>query len=321
MPSFSPARKMLCADFSPQNIHPIQPRLTPNRGQDGGMHSIPVALCLGKSGLSRVDLALLAYVIQNPDRQGSRADIAAECDCAPNSIPRAAKKLEAMGLIERVPGRGTEHTRYSLGRNMDVSVAPKRRNVDVARNIQDATASHTGYDHTASVPVSETTTTDMVVTSVTTGRNIPPQTPLDIYNSNTLSQDKALPENLESGDRGGSGGADLFGAEAPTKPAKGTKRRPKRDAFRASEETMPRQPSEVMVAFAKSKGMINGTIPEQYGRFRVWHIRKSTVIASLEQRWETWVNNWLDQGARQVHAPKMRNGVRPNPYLSKRVAL
>lgn len=42
MPSFSPARKMLCADFPPPKCGHFQPRPAFDRGQDGGMHCIPV---------------------------------------------------------------------------------------------------------------------------------------------------------------------------------------------------------------------------------------------------------------------------------------
>lgn len=43
MPSFSPARKMLCADFPPPKCGDFQPRPARNRGQDGGMHCDPTS--------------------------------------------------------------------------------------------------------------------------------------------------------------------------------------------------------------------------------------------------------------------------------------
>lgn len=94
---------------------------------------------------------------------------------------------------------------------------------------------------------------------------------------------------------GGLGG-ELFG-DAPPAPKKprGTARRPKREKFYATEETMPEAPNAEMTSYATSKKLINGTCGEQFGKFRRYHIRKRTLIASLEQRWETWVDNWAKE--------------------------
>ena len=84
----------------------------------------------------------------------------------------------------------------------------------------------------------------------------------------------------------------MFGEAKPKRKSAGTRRRPKREKFYASEETMPHEPNEAMAEYAAAKHLINGTRAEQFGKFRRWHIRQQTLIASLEGRWEPWVDNW-----------------------------
>lgn len=78
---------------SAPNPHALAPH------HSGGMHCIPTKYLRGKSGLSRVEIALLSYVMDNPEIQSSRAEIAKDCGCAHNSIPRAAKRLADRGLL------------------------------------------------------------------------------------------------------------------------------------------------------------------------------------------------------------------------------
>lgn len=87
----------------------------------------------------------------------------------------------------------------------------------------------------------------------------------------------------------------LDGGLGETKPKRSKpagRKRPRREKFYATEETMPTAPNAEMGAYAASKHLLNGTREEQFGKFRRWHIREGTLIASLEQRWETWVDNW-----------------------------
>ena len=55
---------------------------------------------------------------------------------------------------------------------------------------------------------------------------------------------------------------------------------------------MPAEPNAEMGAYAAAKHLVNGTREAEYGKFRRYHIRAQTLISSLEQRWETWVDNW-----------------------------
>lgn len=264
-----------------------KPLAPSSEAESEGMHCIPSHLCRGKSGLSRVDLALLAYIMDHPETQGSRTEIAEECECAPNSVPRAAKRLEARELIERTPGGGSKGTVYRLGRNMQVTEA---RNTGGTRNTEDTTVVTSMLPAAACAEQTETTTTDGVVTAATGGRNIPPLEPpiRTTSNSETLSETPEL--------RGV--GGDLF-AKPATAKCKGTKRRPKRAKFYAAEDNMLAEPNEAMREYAASKGMINGTLAEQFGKFRRWHIRERTLIACIEQRWETWADNWGDRNPKR----------------------
>lgn len=282
-----------------------QARMRARVGQSREMHPlncaaiscIPTKWLRGNSGLTRVEIALLAYVLEHPGCALNRSVLAEECGCAPNSIPRAAKKLEAMGLIERETQPGKPMI-YRAGRNLDVTPPRETRNLDVTGNM-DVTpcaptrnANVTTLDMVGSNP--EQTTTPMVVTDVTTTRNIPPQTPLgriSFFLSNSDREESSL--------EGGLGGG-LFGAAppaaaptpAPTSAKAKPKRRARREKFYAAEATMPAEPNPAMVEYAAAKGMRNGTLAEQHRKFRGWHIRAQTLIACLEQRWETWVDNW-----------------------------
>ena len=276
------------------------------------LSAIPPKYCRGKSGLSRVELALLAYVIDHPEpwQQGSRSAIAEDCDCAPNSVPRAARRLIALELIETVPGGGARNTIYRLGRNMEVTESIDTRNADVSRNLDGTTVETLKLRASNREAPAETTTTDSVVTQVTGGRNIPPlQPPL---NTSSMSEGEPLPERVEPSFERGQGGG-LFG-DAPAAPKRARKpkasKRPKREKFYATEESMPQEMSEEMAAYATSKGLYNGTRAEQYGKFCRWHIREGTLIRSLEGRWETWVDNWAKSN------PKRPDGIRPGYKLA-----
>lgn len=251
--------------------------------QAQGMHCIPTELCYGPKALSRVQLALLAFVMDNPNSTATRSEIAVLCNCAANSIPRAAKQLEEMGHIQRQKGGGRAVTSYVSTRNMEVT-----------RNAEVTAVETSELRATESAAEPETTTTPMVVTSGVRGRNMPPHTPLDITTTSSSSE-----REESSLDRGL--GGELF--EPPAKPKRAT-RRPKREKFYASETTMLTEPNAAMSEYAASKHLINGTRAEQFGKFRRWHIRQQTLIASIEQRWETWVDNWAkDNPVRGDGAP------------------
>lgn len=251
--------------------------------QAGGMICISPALLRGKSGLSRVDLALYAYILDTPaEAQGSRAEIAEDCECAPNSVPRSAKKLEAMGLIARVKGGGAAHTKYQPTRNMEVT-----------RNVEVTTAETSTLRAAFGVAPTETITTDMVVTSVTGGRNNPPLEPPIRTTSNSE------PSNTEFVVEGT--GGDLFGG----KPARKTRRKPK---IVATNETMPREPTAAMLKHAGENDFYNGNVERMFAKWRDFHIAKATPIADHEASWRTWVGNAVE--FRERDEAKGKGGLR-----------
>lgn len=255
---------------------------------------IPTKFLRGNSGLTRVEIALLAYVMDHPGRALNRATLAEECDCAPNSIPRAARKLEALGLIEREAQPGKPMI-YGRGRNLDVTPSSNIHvsgNVDVTPPAPTRNVDVTPLDVVSTAP--KQTTTHMVVTDVTGTRNIPPQTPL--YNITPISKVSSNLESPETSLERGLG-RGLFGepaeaAAAKPNRAKAPPKRRRREKFYATEASMPAEPNPAMLEYAAAKGMRNGTLAEQHSKFRRWHIREQTLIACIEQRWETWVDNW-----------------------------
>lgn len=100
---------------------------------------------------------------------------------------------------------------------------------------------------------------------------------------------------------------DLFEPEAKPKPKRaGTTRRPRQEKFYATEDSMPTEPNGPMGEYAASKHLVNGTRAVEFGKFRRYHIRERSLIKSLEQRWETWVDNWANRNpiAPEGAAPK-----------------
>ena len=263
------------------------------------LSAIPPKYCRGKSGLSRVELALLAYVIDHPEpwQQGARSAIAEDCDCAPNSVPRAARRLIALELIETVPGGGARNTIYRLGRNMEVTDSIDTRNADVSRNLEGTTVETLKLRAANSEAQTETTTTGGVVTQVTGGRNITPPHPL----INTSSVVEGSPETAEPSFDRGLGGDDLFGADEPKR-----KRKLKRAACDA---TMPREPSRKMLEHAAKNDFFNGTVRKMFEAWRDFHIAKATPIADYEASWRTWVAKRVEWRAADAMKPK--NGLQP----------
>lgn len=297
MHGFAENHKQRCCANSASEPHPQA--AYQQAGNSGEMHCIPTKFLRGDSGLSRVDIALLSYILDNPTEQGARAEIADACCCAPYSIPRSAKKLEAMQLIERVIAPG-ERTRYKAGRNLHVTTGDAE--VTSAAHVTPVVTSELRAN--AGGSESETTTTTRVVTAETGGRNIPP---LEPPNNTTSVEEGSKPSNTEDVVDRGPGG-ELFALADEGKPQRrrqGTKRRPKRVAFGATEETMPQTPTPEAEKYALDKKLRNGTLAEQWAKFRRYHIREGSLIKSLEQRWETWVDNWArDNAPKAGAAPK-----------------
>lgn len=123
----------------------------------------------------------------------------------------------------------------------------------------------------------------------------------------------SVEDNLQAPEPSVEGGlGDLFDPPAaPTKPKRGgTKRRPRQAKFYATDESMPTEPNEAMGEYAASKHLVNGTRESEFGKFRRYHIRERSLIKSIEQRWETWVDNWAERN------PKRPDGVQPGYKLA-----
>lgn len=264
---------------------------------DKGMHCIPTKYLRGNSGLSRVEIALLAYVLDNPVTQESRKAIADECGCAANSIPRAAKKLRELGLIETITPPGAR-TIYSAGRNLSVT----RRNVeDTPRN-----AEVTPLAVVSSEP--KQTTTDGAVTGLRGVVTSPPTPPYK--NITPLSKTELNPETPAPGFEGGPG-ETLFGEELPPKGKRPSRAKPKR---RATEETMPVEMTPRMREHAAASGFINGTVTAMFAKWRDHHIAKANEIADYEASWRTWVGNAIEFRERDAAKakPGYREHIRPD---------
>lgn len=292
-----------CSDF--------EPRREEGGGDACGMLCIPPSLLRGKSGLSRVDLALLAYIIENPEKQGSRTEIAEDCQCAANSVPRSAKKLEALGWIERAPGGGAQHTAYKLGRNLQVTT----RNMEVTRNAE-VTADRASDDITRNVQVTllhlvpsepKQTATDGVVTSLRGVVTSPPRPP---YKNITLTLEDNLQTPEGDGDRGlGKEEGFALDGDEPKKP-----KRPSRAKirYRATEASLPSEPTAKMLAHAAKSGFVNGTVAAMFAKWRDHHISRATEIADCEASWRTWVANAVEF--------RKRDADKATPGLRKRTA-
>lgn len=123
----------------------------------------------------------------------------------------------------------------------------------------------------------------------------------------------SVEDNLPAPEPSVEGGlGDLFDPPAaPTKPKRGgTKRRPRQAKFYATDESMPAEPNDAMCEYAASKHLVNGTRESEFGKFRRYHIRERSLIKSIEQRWETWVDNWAERN------PKRPDGVQPGYKLA-----
>lgn len=253
-------------------------------------HCIPTKYLRGNSGLSRVEIALLAYVLDNPATQGSRKEIADECGCAANSIPRAAKKLKELGLIDTVTPPGLR-TIYSAGRNLNVT----GRNVeDTSRNVEVTPLAVVASDM-------KQTTTDGVVTSLRGVVTSPPTPPYKITPTSKVSSSSDKPAPSFEGGLG----ETLFGDELQAKGRRPSRAKAKK---RATDETMPAAMTARMREHAAASGFVNGTVTAMFDKWRNHHIAKANEIADYEASWRTWVGNAVE--FRERDAAKGKPGLK-----------
>lgn len=270
-----------------------EPRSQPAQGDSGGMQCIPTKYLRGKSGLSRVQIALLAYVLDNPTKQGSRAVIADECGCAANSVPRAAKKLEELGLIERTPGGGKDATTYRIGRNLRADT----RNIEVTSNTEVTATRNPDVSRNGEVTAEPETNAETQTrnTEVTATRNNPPLEPPSTNTNSTSPVD------------GGVGEGAGFKLEADEPRQRKSRRKPKRVATEAS---MPKTPSPAMLEKAAKEDFVNGSVQRMFDDWRNWHISKGTEIADYDASWRTWVDRRVDFRERDAAKAQTKPGMR-----------
>lgn len=259
-------------------------------GHHGEMICISPKLLRGKSGLSRVELALLAYVYENPESTASRATIAEDCCCVPNSLPRAAKKLIELGLIARAKGRNNS-TVYRPGRNMEVTVTTSGRNMDATSNIQVTSGRN------AEVTRSPKRSSEINArnTDVTALPEIPPAPPNNITLSSKVSSNLQTPvPSFEGGP-----GETLFGDELPKRKRQSRAKL----RYRATEESMPAVMTPKMTEHATANGFVNGTVTAMFSAWRDHHIERGNEIADHEASWRKWVGNAVKWGRGPTKQP------------------
>ena len=264
--------------------------------------------------LSRTDLAMLGYLLDNPAPAAKRAEIAKEIGCAPNSVPRAALKLETYGYIERVIVAG-ERTAYRVTtRNSTVTTTS-----DVTTRNVDVTTAVTAKEHaTSGASTPETNTSDSGVTAALRVVTAPPTTP---YKNKTPTEDAVLnPETPELGGEGGLGEEGFALAPFADPAADSGARKPPP----ATDANMPREMTARMRWDATQKGFKNGSGEEQFRKWRERNIAKGTRIKDHEQSFRNWCGKANEfRGRNAQHAdgrradaqPRYRNGIRPNPYI------
>lgn len=263
-------------------------------GHDGEMLCISSSLLRGNSGLTRVELALLAFVYDHPDSQATRAEIARDCGCAANSVPRAAKKLVELGLIERMTA-GCKATTYRPKRNTDVTVTVSERNVEVTRNTE-VTVSKRNRNADVTIEPKQALRINERNNDVTVHPTTAP-TPPNITTNSNLSD-------------GGLGEGFALSAE-PDKP----KRRRKAPPIEANDDNMPAAMSAKMRARADDAGYLNGSGEALFREWRDNAIAVGKVIKNHDASFSTWVG----RAPRYGNPPprKSGNGVMPNPYIQR----
>lgn len=229
--------------------------------------------------------------------QVSQAKLGAACSLSERQTRTLIASLVADGLIarERIggAGKGRSPDRYTLVGYAETQPAEITESQEA-----------TGNDCRKILPVAEgqPEVSDRKRLPVGATGSAAPTPPIR-YNS-TLRDNLQPTELAERGVQGG----DLF-EPAPAQPAAKTKpvgkRQPRREKFYAAETTMPSEPSASMLAYAAKLHLLNGTCATEFIKFRHWHIEQRTLIANIDQRWQTWVNNWADKNpTRRDGAPK-----------------
>lgn len=278
-----------------------EPRPDESEGDADGMNCSAVAWALSQDVSSASASRLLIEI--------ARHSVGGRCAATQIALGSACKLSERQTrtlLASLVADKAIERTRQGgegKGRAPDLYVL--RGYVEDCACEQPAisAASHeaTGNDaHIAATGNGQSSPEAMEQPAIDDRKNLPVEATGNSAPTPPIRTTSAVEDNLQTPEpdveRGLGGG--LFGdapqesAPPKAKKPKGASRRPRREKFYATEEAMPAEPNAEMAAYAASKHLVNGTRAEQFGKFCRYHIRNRTLIASLEGRWETWVDNW-----------------------------
>lgn len=237
--------------------------------------------------LSHLDTRILGLLLCAEGPAPKRADIAAICDCHPNSVSRAAKKLAELGYLVRQPRReeGNQPTRYAIPEVTSTC------NPEVTSSMGVTSLVTAELRPRPQVVTDAGDTTSSRNPEVTTLVTASPHTPLNT--TNPLSGDSSCSTELDL-----TGGVGDLPARKERKP-----RQPrKRDAvFVANENDFPTEPPEIWVTMAAAAGMINGTVAHEWGRYRNWHLDKGKSVLSPRVSIGNWLDRWRKGGSPQYH--------------------
>ena len=283
-----------------------QPRASENQCNDGGMHPLNCAAISWALDVSVSSASASRLLIEIARRsEGGRCAatqkaLGEACKLSERQTRTLIASLIADGAIKRTRQGGTGAGRAADVYDLQGYSEAKQPAISAASQAtgNERHLGATGEDCRLTVPDGgQPAISDRKKLPVGATGNGTPIPPIDITPIsqkevvlNSEREESSLERGLGSGLFGEAALSDVAPPATPTsaKP----KRRPRRAKFYATDEAMPAEPNPEMLAYAAEKGMRNGTLAEQHGKFRRWHIRERTLIACLEQRWETWADNW-----------------------------
>lgn len=296
------------------NTASAEPLAPLNKGESGEMNCAAIAWALAQDVYSASAGRLLIEIARRSiggHCVSTQIDLGLACKLSERQTRTLLASLTADGFVKRTrqggAGKGRAPDRYELLGYVEAACEQPA----IFAGSHDATGSErqievTGNGQSSPEAALATGSFDRQSSPDEATGNSAPTPPI---RTTTTVEDNPSPS--EPSFEGGVGGELFTPTEAPPAKAKtGTKRRPRRTKFYATEETMPLEPNEAMREYAMGKHMFNGNLAEQFGKFRRYHIRERSLIASLEQRWETWADNWGDRN------PKRPDGAAPKGFKS-----
>lgn len=231
----------------------------------------------GDKRLSNLDFRLLALFSRGYAVVPTRREFAEMAGCSMSSVPRAARKLEGLGYIERAksdPKGKAAPTRYGI--------------YEDTRIVEDTVAQDTAQDVVAVEPKRQQSAASRIVEDTVSAP--PPTTPSKNKTPLPLEKEEEV----------------CFALNGDNAPKRRSRRKPK---LVATDETMPREPTRKMLEHAAENKFYNGTVERMFAKWRDHHISRGTEIADYEASWRTWVSNAID--FRDRDEAKATRGAKP----------